>query len=127
MTDPAHRDAMEVGDQPAKSTPGYYTDAEGKRLAEIGDRVALAVPLSTVPTPSPEAVARVALEWAAEKARDTAKSYTVLKDDRETYEPPRIQQAARSMVRLAAEDIDAAASDPATIAAIVAKAQEGGE
>lgn len=46
-----------------------------------------------------------ALREAAEICTNIAKNYSVMKPDQVTYEPLRVQEAAKSMVRLAREDI----------------------
>jgi len=65
------------------------------------------------------ALVKAGLMRAAEAADTVAKSYDVLKADRKTYEPPRVQKAAKSMVRLASEDILALADDPNVVAEII--------
>jgi hypothetical protein len=57
-----------------------------------------------------------AYEAAGDACDNVAKSYDVLKADRETYEPPRVQMAAKSMVRIASEDVRALTPDDARAA-----------
>lgn len=48
-----------------------------------------------------------ALREAAGVCTHVTKTYVVMKPDKETYEPMRVQEAAKGMVRLARQDIEA--------------------
>jgi hypothetical protein len=50
---------------------------------------------------------QMGLDAAANASDEVAKNYSVMKEDGETYEPLRVQSAAKSMVRLASQDIRA--------------------
>lgn len=57
-----------------------------------------------------------AFRAAAKAAQNVAKSYDVLKPNGKDYEPARVQRAAKSMVRIAVEDIESLTTEDARAA-----------
>ncbi|WP_288927250.1 hypothetical protein [uncultured Maritimibacter sp.] len=74
-----------------------------------------------------DAAEALAYERAAEICTNVIKNYDVMKPDRETYEPPRVQKAAKGMVSLAREDIRALATSPNALAEHDAKVRAEAE